>query len=61
MAKKRKRDDPEQSKQFVKKARELGSNESGELFERAFNKIAPTKRPKKHTSRSRQNGKQFSP
>jgi hypothetical protein len=37
-------DDPEQSKRFVEMARELGRDETGEEFERAFKKVAPAKR-----------------
>ena len=38
-------DDEAQSKRFIKKARELESDESGEVFERALNKIVPAKQP----------------
>jgi hypothetical protein len=42
---KRKPDDPEQFERFVETAGKLGVDESGEAFERAFDKIiAPTKR-----------------
>jgi hypothetical protein len=34
------RDDPAQSKRFIDMARELGSDETGEAFERAFKKVA---------------------
>lgn len=37
------RDDPEQSRRFAEAARELGPDETGEAFDRAFKKI--TKRP----------------
>ncbi len=37
----RKPDDPEQSKRFIEKAREIEVDESGEAFERAFKKIIP--------------------
>ena len=47
VVKKRKRDDPEQSKQFVKKARELGSDESGKAFDRAINSIVLPKKKRK--------------
>ena len=40
-----KRNDKEQSKRFIEKARELGGDESGEEFERAFKKVVPTKQP----------------
>jgi hypothetical protein len=33
-------------KRFVEAARELGCDESGEAFERAFGKIVPPKRPR---------------
>lgn len=41
-------DDPEQSKRFIKAARELGSDESPEAFERVFQRIiaAPKARAK---------------
>ena len=34
-------DDPEQSKRFVETAREIGADETGEAFRRAFRKIVP--------------------
>jgi hypothetical protein len=40
-------DDPEQSKRFIKAAREIGADESPETFERVFKKLIsanPTKR-----------------
>ena|GEM_PF-3653414 len=37
---------PEQRQRFIDKARELGLDESGESFERAFGKIVPPKHPK---------------
>ena len=37
--------DKEQSERFKEAARELGVDESGEEFERAFNRIAPAKKP----------------
>lgn len=37
------RDDPKQSERFIKTARELEADESGEAFERAFKKV--THRP----------------
>ena len=36
-------DDPEQSKRFVETARELEADETGEAFQRAFEKIVPTR------------------
>jgi hypothetical protein len=36
----------DQYQRFVDTARQLGCDESGEAFERAFGKIAPQKRPK---------------
>jgi hypothetical protein len=41
---KRKPDDPEQSRRFEEKARELGSDESGKRFEKAFKAILPKKK-----------------
>jgi hypothetical protein len=46
-------DDPEQSKRFIKAARELGTDETGEAFERVFKKVALPKNgkpkpPKRH-------------
>jgi len=38
-------DDPEQSRRFVEMARELGPDETGEKFDRAFKKIAQPKKP----------------
>jgi hypothetical protein len=40
---KRKPDNPEQFERFVETARKLGVDETGEAFERAFDKIAPVK------------------
>jgi hypothetical protein len=46
---KRKPDNPEQFERFVEAARKAGVDESGEAFERAFDKIAPPiKVPKSH-------------
>jgi hypothetical protein len=38
-------DDPEQSKRFVETAREIETDETGEAFRRAFEKIVPPKSP----------------
>ena len=35
-----------QRERFIEKAREIGSDESGKTFERAFKKIVPPKKPK---------------
>jgi hypothetical protein len=40
-----KKRDPEQSRRFKEAARDLGVDESGEAFERAFKKIVPPRRP----------------
>jgi hypothetical protein len=40
----RKPDDPEQFERFVETARKLGVDESGEAFERAFEKIVPPRK-----------------
>jgi hypothetical protein len=40
-------DDPEQSKRFIKAAREIGADESPEAFERVFRKIVRSKPPPK--------------
>jgi hypothetical protein len=37
-------DDPEQSKRFIKAAREFGTDETGHAFDRVFKKIVPPKR-----------------
>ena len=43
-----KRTDPEQSARFLEAAREAGVDETGEAFERAFEKVAaPTSAPSK--------------
>lgn len=42
---KRKPDNPEQFERFVEAARKAGVDESGEAFERAFDRIAPPRRP----------------
>ena len=39
----RKPDNPEQFERFVETARKLGADESGEAFERAFDKIVAPK------------------
>jgi hypothetical protein len=45
-ARRRKPDDPEQFERFVEAARKAGVDETGETFERAFDKIArPRSRP----------------
>lgn len=45
-----KHDDKEQSKRFIKKARELVADEFGEEFERAVRKIVP---PRQKLTKSR--------
>jgi hypothetical protein len=40
----RKPDDPGQFKRFVEAARKAGVDETGEAFERAFDKIVPPKK-----------------
>lgn len=37
-------DDPEQSKRFIEAARELSTDETGKAFERAFKRVALTRR-----------------
>jgi hypothetical protein len=39
-------DDPEQSKRFIKAAREIETDESPEAFERVFEKIVRPKHPR---------------
>ena len=39
------RDDPEQSKRFIEAARDLGSDETGDAFERAFKTVTRKRRP----------------
>jgi hypothetical protein len=41
-------DNPEQSKRFIEKARELETDKSGKAFERAFKKIVPSKPRGRH-------------
>ena len=43
----------EQFKEFVKTAKELGVDETGEALERAFKKLAPKKRAQTQTQRKR--------
>lgn len=43
--------DPEQRERFVATARELGCDETGEAFEKAFGKIVPEKRPQRDLER----------
>ncbi|MDE0412235.1 MAG: hypothetical protein OXI37_08495 [Gammaproteobacteria bacterium] len=45
--KKVKQDDPEQSKRFIEKAKELGCDTSVKPFEQSFGKLF-RKKPKKH-------------
>jgi hypothetical protein len=42
--KKETQDNPEQSRRFEEKARELGSDESGKRFDKAFKAILPKKK-----------------
>jgi hypothetical protein len=52
-------DNPEQSRRFEEKARELGSDESGKAFEKAFKKIAQRKisSPKRAAGATRGKGR----
>jgi hypothetical protein len=56
-------DDPEQSKRFIEMAREIGADASKEEFERAFKRVASSKRastkpdiPKRHPVRRKPDG-----
>ena len=40
-------DDPEQSKRFIETAREIGTDESPEAFDRAFKKVVSSRRATK--------------
>ena len=44
-------DDPAQSERFREAARELGPDETGEAFERAFKKVARREKEREPTSR----------
>ena len=44
MKEKPKPDNPEQSRRFEEKARELGADESGKFFERAFKAVLPKRK-----------------
>jgi hypothetical protein len=45
------RDNPEQSRRFEEKARELGADESGKAFKRAFESVAKkAPKPKRASS-----------
>lgn len=46
--KKRELSDKEQSERFKETAREIGADESGSAFERAFKKLVPVKRPSRN-------------
>lgn len=46
----------EQSKRFIEKAREIGVDESGEAFERAFKEAVPPKKRQKAKSAGRGKG-----
>jgi hypothetical protein len=41
---KRKPDDPAQSQRFIDAAKDAGVDETGDAFEKAFNKIVPEKK-----------------
>jgi hypothetical protein len=45
--------DPEQSARFIEAARQVGVDETGEAFERAFEKIVRPKGPSTEGSRTR--------
>jgi len=48
--------DKDQSKRFIEKARELSADETGKKFERAFKKIVPrAKRRKPRADRAERN------
>jgi hypothetical protein len=56
-----KRTDPEQSARFIEAARQVGVDETGDAFERAFDKITGTKKPVSfhdHRTPSQQSGKE---
>jgi hypothetical protein len=44
MAEKRSPDDPAQSKRFEEAARAVEADESGRMFQRAFQKVVPAKK-----------------
>jgi hypothetical protein len=46
-------DDPEQSKRFIKAAREIGTDESPEAFERVFKRIIRAREAPKPAAPSR--------
>lgn len=50
--KKRKPDDASESKRFERAARELGADESGKAFQRAFAVVVPKKKTSKASSPS---------
>lgn len=52
-AKERKPDDPEQSKRFIDAAREVEADETEEVAERAFNKVASAKTLTRESSRGK--------
>jgi hypothetical protein len=56
MEKKKTKND--QSQRFEETARELGADESGEAFERAFGKIVPPKKPVEPKSAKEKSRKQ---
>ena len=43
-----KQDDPEQSKRFVEKAKEIGCDPDSKVFDKAFKKVSEYRPPKKH-------------
>jgi hypothetical protein len=45
MARVPERDDPEQSRRFLEAARELGIEETGEAYDRALERILPSRKP----------------
>lgn len=62
MANKPKQDDPEQSKRFLEAAKEAGTDEKQDAFERAFAKldVRRGRTPKPKAPRSRPSGKRVS-
>lgn len=56
----RKKGGKSQSERFVEKARELGAEENGEAFERAFSKVVPPKTVKQKDGHNDPGGKQSS-
>jgi hypothetical protein len=56
MAKKAQRDDPEQSRAFIEKAKEIGADEKHSAADKLMERLAKTK-PEPHSKKEKPDGK----